>query len=292
MSFRASKRRRAKGKMKVIEGQQLIPNAGLRDWYEQSIKSLLSKFVIDVRRSVSSAGGSQPVAVFFAADASAARSFIGSFAKARKALEAKFNKEAERLASLFITKTDKTSQAAIQRTVEAMGIGRVPEAFIPDFLGAQIAENARLITNLSGDVLDKVESAINLSLQSPKAGEQGMAGIFATLSEVEGMTKKRAALIARDQTHKAYTSLNTERMKSAGIQKFKWVHSSAGKTPRPCHVARDGQIYLLDGGPDELFHEDGSDANSDPGCRESDKGKPGYAINCRCRQVAVLDLGD
>jgi uncharacterized protein with gpF-like domain len=77
-------------------------------------------------------------------------------------------------------------------------------------------------------------------------------------------------LIASDQTLKLSSQLDTERFRQAGIVKFMWQHS--GKPHyRPWHLARDGQVYALEG---EIPPGD----------------MPGIPVYCGCKKRAVLDL--
>ncbi len=123
---------------------------------------------------------------------------------------------------------------------------------------------------------EKIYTSVMLSLTSPNPEEQGVSGIEKALRNAGEFSENRIDLIARDQNSKLYSSLNTERMKDNGVEKFRWIHSSAGKTPRPSHVAKDGEIFTLDDprlwtGP------------------KADQGPPGWAINCRCRAVPIID---
>jgi uncharacterized protein with gpF-like domain len=72
--------------------------------------------------------------------------------------------------------------------------------------------------------------------------------------------------------------MHKERAKAAGIRKFRWLHSSASAEPRRKHVEANGKIYEYDNPP-----------------RIGDKGEPvlpGYAVNCRCVAVPILEWGD
>lgn len=55
-----------------------------------------------------------------------------------------------------------------------------------------------------------------------------------------GITRRRAALIARDQNNKATSVMQSARQRSVGITEGIWRHSRAGKTWRPSHVKANG----------------------------------------------------
>ena len=87
-----------------------------------------------------------------------------------------------------------------------------------------------------------------------------------------GLTKKRATLIARDQNNKATAVIVRVRQQECGITEALWLHSSAGRHPRPSHVAASRKPYLIDKG---MYLE----------------GKwtwPGQEINCRCISKSIV----
>ena len=58
-----------------------------------------------------------------------------------------------------------------------------------------------------------------------------------------GVTRRRAAFIARDQNNKATASMTRARQDEVGITQAIWGHSGGGKHPRPTHVAMNGKKY-------------------------------------------------
>jgi SPP1 gp7 family putative phage head morphogenesis protein len=87
-----------------------------------------------------------------------------------------------------------------------------------------------------------------------------------------GITRRRAALIARDQNNKATSVMQAARQQSLGITQGIWKHSHAGKEPRPSHVKADGKVFELSKG----MYLDGKWV------------MPGEEINCRCTWSPVI----
>lgn len=85
------------------------------------------------------------------------------------------------------------------------------------------------------------------------------------------VSKRRADLIARDQTTKLAAVLDQERQTDLGIDRYRWRHSGKLR-PRPEHVARNGQLFFWKKPPHD--------------------GHPGFAINCGCKAEAYIDLDD
>jgi uncharacterized protein with gpF-like domain len=92
------------------------------------------------------------------------------------------------------------------------------------------------------------------------------------LQDRYGITKRRAALIARDQNNKATAVITRVRQQELGVTECVWLHSHGGKHPRPSHVAADNKKYDVSKG---MFLD----------------GKwtwPGVEVNCRCVARAVI----
>ncbi|MBO5810455.1 MAG: hypothetical protein J6R32_06465, partial [Bacteroidales bacterium] len=89
-------------------------------------------------------------------------------------------------------------------------------------------------------------------------------------------TLRRADLIAEDQISKAYMSLNLQKFRDAGIEKFEWIHTHGGLTPREYH------LHVLNG---KIF-----DVKNPPVIdqRTGETGFPGQAPFCRCVMRPII----
>lgn len=126
------------------------------------------------------------------------------------------------------------------------------------------AEQIGLIKSIPQKYLTDVQTLV---WESVKRGGD-MKTLSDQLQQRYGVTRKRAALIARDQNRKAKAVYEAVRHQELGIKQGIWMHSKAGKVPRPTHVKMNNKLYDLDKG----FYD-------------SDEGKyvqPGELINCRC----------
>src|SRR6185369_10742562 len=106
-------------------------------------------------------------------------------------------------------------------------------------------------------------------MQSVKEGRK-LHLLTKELRQRYGITQKRAALIARDQNNKATSAITRARQLQAGIEYAMWVHSGAGKHPRPTHVAAGARRVIYDV----------KQGWFDP--HERKYIWPGTLINCRC----------
>lgn len=299
MAFKASKER-YKRTEPTAEGKQLMYSAAVRDWYYGQIKSFIKAMSDDYRKTIGELYDSPAVKQHYAMDASIN---FGKFAKAFKSLSEKWTERllsrfAEKTASSMCIKVDKHSFSSVKDSLETIGV-KEPRGMSKSSFEAMMEmythENVALIKSIPVEFHSKVERAVWNSLTSPEGTEQGAYGVYNAIADTESISKERAEFIARDQTAKLNSSLNNARMESAGISKFVWYHSSAGKVPRKCHQAWDGRTFSTIGGPTDLYEvmDDGSLRQivaGDDGAREGDIAKPGHAINCRCRARPVIDV--
>ena len=137
-----------------------------------------------------------------------------------------------------------------------------------DVLQATTGENISLIKSIGSDYLAEVEGLV---MRSVTAGRD-IGGLQKDLIDRFGVTKRRAALISRDQNNKATATIQRVRQRSLGITQAIWLHSYGGKEPRPSHVAADGKVYDIDKG----MFLDGVWT-----C-------PGREINCRCLAKSII----
>lgn len=144
---------------------------------------------------------------------------------------------------------------------------------VGEVMRAGVRENVSLIKSIPAEYFQKIEGDVMRSIQTGR----GMADLVEDIEKHGHSTRKRAELIARDQTSKATTAINRARMQGLGIKKFEWIHSGGGKEPRPLHVALSGQIFELDNPP---VIDD----------RTGERGLPGQLINCRCRMSPVIEF--
>lgn len=135
-----------------------------------------------------------------------------------------------------------------------------------------IASNVALIKTIPERYFGEVEWLVQESVRRGR-------DLKALSDELEGrynLTRRRAAMIARDQNDKATEALHRARMLEMGITKAVWMHTSAGKTYRKSHIAMNGKEFDLREG---LY---------DPEVKR--KIFPGELINCKCTCRPVIEF--
>jgi hypothetical protein len=101
-----------------------------------------------------------------------------------------------------------------------------------------------------------------------------VVGFTKNLEDRFGVTRRRAALIARDQNNKMTALFHRTRQLDCGITEAEWQHTGASLHPREEHEDFDGQSYPVDEGHD---FDDGFGLVL-----------PGEAINCGCLSSSII----
>jgi len=178
-----------------------------------------------------------------------------------------------RIAWNFAAKNQEATDTAVKSSFKDAGltVKFKPTRRMQSAFRATVAENVALIKSIPQKFLTEVQSSV---WQNVMAGSD-LKTLSEGMSAKYGVAHRRCALIARDQNAKAKATFENERRKELGIKEAIWQHSSAGKEPRPTHVAMNGKRYKLE-----------------EGMYDSDEGAhiwPGQLINCRCTSRAVIE---
>jgi Phage Mu protein F like protein len=186
----------------------------------------------------------------------------------------RFDNMAGELATYFSRSVHKRVDTALKNILKKGGVAAEwsMSPRVQSILEATIHENVSLIKSIPAQYLAKVEQSVMRSVQTGSDLKQ----LNDELIQNFGATKRRAALIARDQNNKATSAINRERQLEAGIKYAIWMHSGAGKESRPSHIKA---------GRDKVRF-DVAKGWFDP--HEKKWIQPGYLINCRCSSRPVV----
>lgn len=147
---------------------------------------------------------------------------------------------------------------------------QVPE-FREEIGAAWRKEHVAKIVNIAPEARERITGYLQ------EVGERGMRveTFRKRLEEVEGMSYRRARLIARDSVLTVNARLTEERHKAAGIVEYEWLAMSGGST-RDHHAKLSSNRYRYDDPP------------MGGGTGPNDRGHPGSGIGCRCQQIPVI----
>ena len=205
-----------------------------------------------------------------AGDKSPARSLAQVIRHRAKDWQKLFNIEADKIAAWFIGNVDK---AATNGTKEALKQSLPAVKFdssrvYNNTMMAHIQENVALIKSIPEKYFSDVETLVMRSV----AKGRDLKTLTDELQERYGLTRKRAALIAKDQNEKATSKLAQIRQLSLGIEFGTWRHSHAGKEPRKSHLKADKKVFRISKG----MYIDGEWI------------MPGEKINCKCTWTPLI----
>ncbi len=146
----------------------------------------------------------------------------------------KFNEAAPALADWFATDVTARSDSALRSILRQAGISvrfkMTPAA--RDIMQATINQQVSLIKSIPSRYFTQIEGIVMRSVQNGR----DLGQLTTDLQDQFGITKRRAAFIARDQNNQATASMNRARQDEIGVTEAIWVHSGGGKHPRPTHL--------------------------------------------------------
>ncbi|MFY2034867.1 minor capsid protein [Achromobacter xylosoxidans] len=137
-----------------------------------------------------------------------------------------------------------------------------------DVFQATVQENVGLIKSIAAEHLQDVQGLVMRSVTQGR----DLEGLVEDLQKRYGVTKRRAAFIARDQNNKATATITRVRQQGLGIKQAKWRHSRGGKHLRKSHQEADGKVYDVDKGM----------------LIDGEYIRPGELPNCRCVAISII----
>lgn len=242
------------------------PNAGIEAWY----RSVLDRHISAMQRSVTYWTESKYNAAVVAADASPATAMQRELAKLNSRWQGIFDRLAKKLSTQLSSRVTGYADRTLHSSLRAKGFSvnfTLNEAMRDAYQAVRL-EQVNLIRSIPRQCLAEVSTIV---MQSVARGRD-LATLSEQLQQRFGVTKSRAALIARDQNNKATAVMTGARQESLGLDEGIWRHSHAGKEPRKSHVAASGVKFHLKKG----LYLDGKWV------------MPGEEINCRCTWDVVI----
>ncbi len=283
-----SKQKWAESRKKTnLLGKKLNYNASLQIRYESAMRKLLKQMVSETKEKILNIFKNQYSKDFFKQQKkmamddnvqSRSKKVLNELTKKFKYL---FDKNANEITTNMMDDTKKYSDNSLQSSLKQLSGGLslntsvVPKG-MEEVTQALIDENVSVIKSIPEEYLSKVSQSVMRSISS---GE-GLKSLIPDLQKYTDQSYRKVKNIAVDQTHKAYNSINKQKMQALGVKKFKWIHSGGGQFPRKSHMAISGNIYSFDNLP--LKGEEGF-VNGQ---------YPGQAIHCGCTMTPIIEFDD
>ncbi|MDR3534015.1 MAG: phage minor head protein [Rhodopila sp.] len=246
------------------------PNLGVEFAYQRELDKLVDRMNEHVQAVVLGVYGMNPPKL--AADESSPSALRAAISRLAREWSGRFDAFAKTVGRRFsvgaIGSADRSFAASLREAGFTVQFKMTPAA--SEIMQATIAEQVNLIKSIPAEYLTAVQGSVMRSVTTGR----DLGGLSNDLQQQFGVTKRRAATIARDQNAKATASITRARQQELGIVEAIWLHSAGGKTPRPTHVGNNGKRYTI------------SEGWFDPAA-----GKriwPGQEVNCRCVSKSVI----
>ena len=240
------------------------PNAGISVAYRRRLYALVDELHNSVKYWLTAAWRkNEPI---LARDDAPVDTLRKALAELMERWENNFDEMSPKLAAYFAEAIATRSDATLRRILRDGGFTvkfRMTPA-MRDVFRATVQQNVALIRTIPQEYLAGVQGAVMRSVQTGR----DLGSLAKYIDGLHQVTRKRAAFIARDQNNKASSALTRARQLDLGLKEAMWLHSHAGKVPRPSHVKMDGKKFDLAKG---MWDKD-----------EQAWVQAGELINCRC----------
>jgi len=159
---------------------------------------------------------------------------------------ARFDTLSRFLSGKFVKKVLKGVQNSRQTALADAGVyvKVSPSRYTDERVQALISANVDLIKSIPRQYLSRVKQQVTEAM----ANGTDRAGLAKALHKDYGVTERRAAFIARDQTQKATQALAMTTDADLGVKEGIWRHVPGRKSSRPTHVRMNGKRFDLEKG--------------------------------------------
>lgn len=250
----------------------VTPNLGVERAYKRAMEKLIDEMSNSFEYWLAAAYKANPPRMEVAMDALPSAELSKKIRDLGKRWVKKFDDMASAIAQKFTESGRKATDSSFQQALKDAGFA-VEFKVTPvmrDAMNATIAENVSLIRSIPRQYSMEVEGIVMRGFTQGR----DLAYITEELQKRHGVTGRRAANIARDQSNKLTATVTQARRVELGLFEAEWIHSGGGKEPRQSHVkaGKDKKKFdiregcLIDG-----VHI-----------------LPGQLINCRCSSRTIL----
>lgn len=225
--------------MTPIVARSVPANQGVRFRYQRRMLALIRAMVADVERSIRAAYQAAPPAM--ALDAPPVRLMQREMTAIGAKWIKRFDDAAPLIAGAYVKGSFKATDGAFRQALKDAGwlVKLEMTPAMQEAFEASLAENVGLIKSIPEQYLRQVEGAVMRSY----ARGRDLEYLVNQIKRIYPRAANRAVFIARDQSNKANAVVTQARQLELGIREAVWMHSHAGKTPRPTHVAMNGKTY-------------------------------------------------
>lgn len=243
----------------------VTPNLGVERAYKRAMEKLIDEMSNSFEYWLAAAYKANPPRMEVAMDALPSAELSKKIRDLGKRWIKKFDDMAAAIAQKFTESGCKATDSSFQQALKDAGFA-VEFKVTPvmrDAMNATIADNVALIKSIPRQYSMEVEGII---MRGYTTGRD-LQSITDDLQKRYGITHRRAAFIARDQSNKLNAVVTRARRVELGLFKARWRHSGAGKEPRPSHVKAGKEKKEFDVREGCLIDGKHILPGEEPGCR-------------------------
>lgn len=221
----------------------VIYSAGDIKWYRSAMMKNIREMNKEVRAEIKRILKSNEVpppsgAIVVAEDASPVRLIKDALRILSSKWIDRFTASATAVSDEMVDRANRSADMQLQRDAKAEGLTiqyQMTDA-MQVRVEAIVAENVSLIKSIPEKYFTEVEGMVYRAVARGGDEHKLVNEIMAGFGKREGITRRRAEFIARDQVRKATSQLSSVRQQAAGIRSGQWVHSAGQARPRHSHV--------------------------------------------------------
>lgn len=221
------------------------PSAAVEAWYRRKLQDLAYEMAKSMLIHLRAAWKEADPDIGFGHDESPTVTLRRALDKWGEKAIRKFNRASRDIARAFADKSMRDFDGRFRRILRNAGftVKFRPTELMVETYRTVLAENVALIRSIPQKFLTDVESKVWIGVMKGS----DMAGLEKAIKHSYGVTWRRAALIATDQTNKARAIMEETRRSELGITEAEWVSTGAGHVPRPEHArwGRERKRYKI-----------------------------------------------
>lgn len=248
------------------------PNAGVEAAYRRALEKLVAEMSRSAEYWIEASYKANPPEMEMAMDALPSQELSKRVKEVAKRWIKRFDDMADKIAKQFAESGRTTTDSAMKSAFKDAGwtVDFKMTRPMQDAMNATIKENVSLIKSIPQQYFTEVEGIVMRGFTRGR----DLQSISEELQKRHGVTSRRAANIARDQSNKLTAVTEQARRVELGLYEAEWVHSGGGKEPRASHVKAGKEKQRFD---------------VRQGCLiDGEYILPGEKINCRCGSRVVL----
>lgn len=209
-------------------------NKGVELAYKRALDALITEMSDSFEYWLSAAYKANPPRMEVAMDALPSAELSKKVRSLAKRWIKKFDDMSTAIATKFTQAGRKATDSSFQQSLKDAGwaVDLQITPVMRDAMNATIAENVSLIKSIPRQYASQVEGTVMRGFTQGR----DLGYITEELQKRYGITKRRAAFIAQDQSDKLTATVTQARRVELGLFEAEWIHSGGGKEPRPDHV--------------------------------------------------------